>query len=99
EASISDEPFDRRHGRSYPGPVWVNVRSDAPRVVGRPHERGGAALGELRPAPDPGVCRLTPDLSIRERAAKQKEGAGGDSSAPGNTEGGPLAGRLRKRPP
>ena len=33
EASISDEPFDRRHGRSYPGPVWVDVCCDAPRVV------------------------------------------------------------------
>jgi hypothetical protein len=33
EASISDEPFDRWHGRSYPGPVWVGVCCDAPRVV------------------------------------------------------------------
>jgi hypothetical protein len=33
KASISDEPFDRRHGRSYPGPVWVDVCCDAPRVV------------------------------------------------------------------
>jgi hypothetical protein len=33
EAWISDEPFDGRHGRSYPGPVWVDVCGDAPRVV------------------------------------------------------------------
>ena len=33
EASISDEPFDRWHGRSYPSPVWVDVCGDAPRVV------------------------------------------------------------------
>ena len=33
EASFSNEPFDRRHGRSYPGPVWVDICCDAPRVV------------------------------------------------------------------
>ena len=33
EASFSDESFDRRHGRSYPGPVWVDICCDAPRVV------------------------------------------------------------------
>ena len=63
KASIREEPFDRRDGRPYPGPVWVDVRRDAPRMVRRPHERGRATQGELRQAPNPSRCRLTPDLS------------------------------------
>ena len=46
EASISDESVDHRHGRSDPGPMWVDVCRDAPRVVRRPHQCWRAASGD-----------------------------------------------------
>src|SRR5690349_13184626 len=43
ETRISDQSFDQRQGSTGPRPVRVDIRGDAPRVVGRPDERGRAA--------------------------------------------------------
>ena len=79
EASISDQTLDRRHGRPDPGPVWVDIRRDAPRAVRRPDERGRAAPPRTRADPRSLPARADP-RSRRPRATHETGSRSGPES-------------------
>jgi hypothetical protein len=88
QARIAGQSFDHRHRGANPSPVWVDVRGDAPRMVGWPYERGSAPTLELQKPPDPGVGGRAPapDRGLGERSVKQKVGPRGGRGPRGTSK-------------
>lgn len=72
KASIREEPFDRRDGRPYPGPVWVDVRRDAPRMSDG-HTNAGVPPRENSGRPQIPAAAGSPQISASESAPRNRK--------------------------